>query len=481
MKQRMHHYIFFPVFFTIIFWTIAAWLIFAASCGWYGNQTAQRRAHVMMNMIRSYAGNEVQRSAVIASASRSEGREYVRNLMAQIRQELRNNSYSANLMVLDSDLEQTYVSENLQASAASEIQRQFKEQLLQAEGKESGEIYVSINENRWLVRLFSLNFPYSVRAQYFLVCVPILDLTYLLSSVKNLIFLIAVLCLGLCGGMVWFLGKRLSTPIEQLCRQTDQISQGNYASIDRSYPVMELEQLKTSFNQMSGKLKQAEEQNLHFFQNVSHDLRTPLAAISGYAQGIQCGVIKDPQKAAEIILSESMRLTDMVESLLTLSRVERREQPIHLIPVNLREYLEEKIELLRRAADSKDLVLKEGDEALMVSLDPDLFARVLQNAVSNCLRYARTQVQVSFLSVKEGVEIWIEDDGPGFSSQDLAHLNQRFYKGEKGNWGIGISVICSLMEYMGGKARIGNLLPPRQGAFYHLLIPPQAQQEDTPS
>lgn len=176
-----------------------------------------------------------------------------------------------------------------------------------------------------------------------------------------------------------------------------------------------------------------------------------------------------------------MRLTDMVESLLTLSRVERREQPIHLIPVNLREYLEQKIELLRGAADSKDLVLKEGDEALMVSLDPDLFARVLQNAVSNCLRYARTQVQVSFRSVKEGVEIWIEDDGPGFSSRDLAHLNQRFYKGEKGNWGIGISVICSLMEYMGGKARIGNLLPPRQGAFYHLLIPPQAQQEDTPS
>ena len=475
MKQRMHHYIFFPVFFTIIFWVIAAWLIFVVACNWYGTHTAQRRAHSMMDMILSHAGSESKRAAIIESAPRAQGRAYLRELMSEIRKELRNGNYNANLIVLDSDMEQSYVSENLLPAEAEEIQRQVKEQLLKNETPETKELFLSIGEGRWLVRLFSLGFPYTVRSQYFLVCVPILNLTYLLSSVRNLLLLIALLCIGLCGGMVWFLGKRLSAPIEQLCRQTRQIGQGEFTPLDKPYPVEELEELKNAFNQMSEKLKLAEEQNLHFFQNVSHDLRTPLVAISGYAQGIQCNVIKDPQKAAGIILSESMRLTYMVETLLTLSRVERREQPVHLISVNLYEFLEQKLELLKGAVEQKELILKEGDESLNAVFDPELFARVVQNAVSNCLRYARAQVQVSFQAGKDGIEIRIEDDGPGFSPEDLAHLNQRFYKGSKGHWGIGIPIICSLMEYMGGKAQIGNRLPPHEGAYYQLLIPYREQ------
>lgn len=470
MKPRMHNYIFFPVFFVIIFWTITAWLIFVVACDWYGNHSAQKRAATMMDMVRSKAGEEAVLSEIQESASRAEGRAYIKEFMFDIREELRHNNYSANLIVLDSDLKQTYLSGTLHELTSDEIQRQFKELILQNKVGDNGDITVSVAENDWLIRYFSLGFSYTVRSQYFLVCVPIPDLTYLLSSVRKLIFLIAVLCVGLCGGMVWILGKRLSNPIEQLCQQTEQISQGNYEPIAKIYPITELEQLKTAFNQMGEKLKQAEDQNLHFFQNVSHDLRTPLAAISGYAQGIQCGVMKNPEKAAEIILSESMRLTYMVETLLTLSRVARGEQPLHLVSVNLEEFLEQELELLQGITDDKTLILEEGDESLAVLLDSELFARVLQNAVSNCLRYAQTQVRVSFGSGEDGVEIRVEDDGPGFSPQDLIHLNQRFYKGKNGNWGIGISIICSAMEYMGGKAKIGNLPPPRRGAVYRLIL-----------
>lgn len=470
MKHRMHSYIFFPVFLVIIFWTIASWLIFAASCGWYGNHTAQRRAAVMMRMIRAKAGDESVRARIQESDSPADQHVYVRDLMSDIGQELRSSNYSANLIVLDSGLEQVYASENLSPLAAKEIQEQVSGYILQNSVEDSGETRVSIAENDWLVRIFSLGFDTPVQAQYFLVCVPEPNLTVLLSSVKNLIFLIALLCVGLGGGMVWILGKRLSNPIEQLCRQTEEISQGKYEPIAGSYPVTELEQLKNAFNQMGEQLKQAEEQNMHFFQNVSHDLRTPLAAISGYAQGIQCGVVKEPQKAAKIILSESMRLTNMVETLLTLSRMERNEQPLHMVSVNLEEFLEQELELLRGAADGRDLILAKGDESLTALLDPELFARVLQNAVSNGLRYSKTQVRLSFQAREWGAEVLVEDDGPGFSPQDLAHLNQRFYKGEKGNWGIGISVISSAMEYMGGEAQMGNLAPPRQGAFYRLLL-----------
>ncbi len=132
--------------------------------------------------------------------------------------------------------------------------------------------------------------------------------------------------------------------------------------IREQYSVTEVENLKEAFNRMAEKLKDAEEQNHRFFQNVSHDLRTPLVSIAGYAQGIQCGVMKEPEKAAEIILSESLRMTNLVESILTISKMDNSELKLNRINIDMEEFLAEQTEILRGLADGKMLVMMEGME-----------------------------------------------------------------------------------------------------------------------
>ena len=94
----------------------------------------------------------------------------------------------------------------------------------------------------------------------------------------------------------------ISVPIQHLCLQIQRINGETDAQIQDSYSLNELESLKRSYNQMEEMIRRSEEEKRQFFQNASHDLKTPLASITGYSQGIVSNVIKDHQKAASIIL-----------------------------------------------------------------------------------------------------------------------------------------------------------------------------------
>lgn len=143
-----------------------------------------------------------------------------------------------------------------------------------------------------------------------------------------------------------------------------------------------------AFNQMGCQLKENEEQKKNFFQNISHDLRTPLASITGYAQGIQCDVMKDSRKAAGIILSESLRMTNMVESILTLTKIDQGELPLHIVEVELEEFLENMVEVLQGIACHCTTNLEERESPVCIQTDPELLGRIVQNIVANGIRYA---------------------------------------------------------------------------------------------
>ena len=115
--------------------------------------------------------------------------------------------------------------------------------------------------------------------------------------------------------------------------------------------------------------------------------------------------------------------------------------------------------------------VKRQQEDIRVSADPSLLEKAFQNVLNNCARYALSRVMVSLKREEDWAVICVEDDGPGLDENEIPHVFERFYKGSKGNFGIGLSVTRSAMEYMGGRVNARNRRPPCHGAEFQLLLP----------
>ena len=278
--------------------------------------------------------------------------------------------------------------------------------------------------------------------------------------------------IGLLMIFIFYLCARgITQPLAQLAKTSAWIGEGHFQTLDSPFSIKELELLRLSMNQMSEQLRQNELQQQHFFQNVSHDLRTPLMSISGYAQGIEQGVFKDPIPAASTILEESSRLSELVNQLLTLSRIEnisqtqKKKEPLALAPC-LQSYID-RYQCLARRHDLTLTVLP-FPQNLLVFGNKELLLQVVDNLLSNALRYARREIILRIDLKNEDVLLQVLDDGDGISEQDLPHLFDRCYKGKGGNFGIGLTIAKTASERMQGSLTADNR--PEGGAIFTLTL-----------
>lgn len=471
MGNRIHVRIFLPVLAAVIILSVEAWFAFSLTSDWYVEYTAEKKLTELMTMIENEAGEQYGEHTELEEQTEAEERESSKALLQSVRKNIREGEWEAGLMVLNSKRKQIYTDSSVEDG---ELYQFFADMLELKEMPVKTTIKIEAGRGECLARLFEVEAVSKVRARYFIGYVYVPDMSVLLIQTRNLMILIAAVCLFLMGAVVWLTARSIAAPLEDLCRRVDRIGQGQSAPVNGNYSLLELEKLKKSFNRMEERLGEAEEQNMRFFQNVSHDLRTPLVAITGYAQGIQCGVMREPEKAAEIILSESLRMTNLVESILTISKLDNHELKLRMVSIELEEFLEAQLEVLRGMAGGKVLEFPESGAGITVMADPELLARILQNVISNCVRYAKRKVEVCL--IREGVwaVVVVEDDGPGFMEKDLPHIFERFYQGEYGKFGIGLSIAQLGMEYMGGRIEAGNKKAPLHGAVYRLYFPGEA-------
>ena len=272
-------------------------------------------------------------------------------------------------------------------------------------------------------------------------------------------------------GVLWMVTVGITNPLERLCREANRIGEGSFDPIGESFDLKELESLRLTMNQMASKLEQSDIQQKTFFQNVSHDLRTPLMSIGGYAQGIEMGVFSDPKQAAHTIMEESMRLTSLVESLLTLSRLENGTTKPHLVPLKLETSIRQSMERMNGLAVQRGIrfIWNPGKEDGLVLADEMLMGKILDNLLSNALRYGKQQVEITEICQKGEVQIQIADDGPGIDPKDLPHIFERCYKGKGGNFGIGLAIVKAAIMGMGGRISAENRA--NGGAVFTLYLP----------
>ena len=153
--------------------------------------------------------------------------------------------------------------------------------------------------------------------------------------------------------------------------------------------------------------KEAERQQT-FFQNASHELKTPLMAIQGYAEGIQAGVM-DTDSAAEVILAESDRMTELVEELLDISKIDMGRQPLTLSETDIRELLYDGIRAVEPAAAASGITIAPDfpEEPIMVKCDDTQMRRAVTNILTNGVRYARSELRLTCRAYRRQVTIQI--------------------------------------------------------------------------
>ena len=214
--------------------------------------------------------------------------------------------------------------------------------------------------------------------------------------------------------------------------------------------------------------KEAERQQT-FFQNASHELKTPLMAIQGYAEGIQAGVM-DTASAAEVILEESDRMTELVEELLDISKIDMGRQPLTLSETDIRELLYDSIRAVEPAAAASGITIAPDfpEEPIMVKCDDTQIRRAVTNILTNGLRYARSELCLTCRPDKRNVIIQIQDDGDGIAEGDLPHIFERFYMGKSGKSGIGLALTKEIIHVHKGTIRAYN---GDSGAVFEIMLP----------
>jgi signal transduction histidine kinase len=198
---------------------------------------------------------------------------------------------------------------------------------------------------------------------------------------------------------------------------------------------------------MVGKrLETAEEAQKRFYENMSHELKTPLAAIRGYAEGMQSGVV-EPNRASRAIVRESERMSHLVEQILSLSRLEAGAVPIHRERVEVEDLVQDCLMpfegIVRTRRLDVELDLSPGN----VNADLELMEHALENIFSNAMRHAEHVVRVLF----DGRTLMVENDGDMPRPEDMAHLFDRFHVSEGGSTGIGLALAHEIVTQHGWK------------------------------
>ena len=206
-----------------------------------------------------------------------------------------------------------------------------------------------------------------------------------------------------------------------------------------------------------------------FFQNASHELKTPLMAIQGYAEGIPAGVM-DTASAAEVILEESDRMTELVEELLDISKIDMGRQQLALSETDIRELLYDSIRAVEPTAAASGITIAPDfpEEPVMVKCDDTQMRRAVTNILTNGLRYARSELCLTCRADKRHVAIRIQDDGDGIAEADLPHIFERFYMGKSGKSGMGLALTKEIIHLHKGTIRAYN---GDTGAVFEISFP----------
>lgn len=270
----------------------------------------------------------------------------------------------------------------------------------------------------------------------------------------------------------------IAGPVRALAAAARRIAGGHYAERVTVAAPNELGELAVSFNEMAGALEATERRRVQLVGDVAHELRTPLATLDGYLEGLEDGVIRPSEETWRLLRSEARRLTRLVDDLAELWRAEARQIPLRIEAVDVAAVASEVAVRFRPLAAARAVRLDLRVGNAVARADRDRVAQVLANYLSNALRHAPdgSAITVSASAGAGRVALAVADEGPGLAPDQLDAVFERFYRVDMarsragGGSGIGLAIVRALAVAMDGRAWAESR-GPGTGATFVLEMP----------
>lgn len=270
--------------------------------------------------------------------------------------------------------------------------------------------------------------------------------------------------------------KKLMRPLMDLNEELKKVKQRRFSDVKFIRAGGEIGSVARTVFDMAAELHRFNRVQKQFVQNASHELKTPLMSIAGYAEGIRDGVFEGEsmRKGLDIIMDESARLTKIVTEMTLLAKLDSEEDVYRTELVDLKDLIRETMERMNPLLVQKGLVMHpqtEEDGPVYVAADRDKLLQALLNVVSNAARYAAKNIYIRLSRDQEGwVRLAVADDGQGFDETILPYLFHRFVKGKDGESGLGLAISRAIVERSNGEIAARNNTG--GGAVITMTFPP---------
>lgn len=396
-----------------------------------------------------------QDSIIIENVINSSGQIDTTKVRQKIRDSLKKGVVESYYLVLSKDFSKVLYAKNSAGTETLEFKSQAMEQLkeklnksLIKNGYNETNFLIPLNDKEYMVDVMPLRGKNINSANAWIVLYTTVQSIHTLS---RSLFRVLLISMTITGVLALFFGiifaRSIAKPIIKLKIRAEMFSKRDFDTLVEIHTGDELEELGNTINKMAAELKEYDIAQKKFLQNASHELKTPLMSIQGYAEGIKDGVFDNNDQALDIITEESTRMKNIVEELIYLSKLETMEDFYKFKNESINDIIEKSIEKVNSIAVKNNIQINRMlYKDANLKADRDKFTQALINIIGNSLRYAKNEINVATLNDGKCFEIRINDDGEGFDQNDIVNVFQRFYKGKKGNTGLGMAITKVIVE-----------------------------------
>ncbi len=321
---------------------------------------------------------------------------------------------------------------------------------------------------RYFILMIVVGFLVTVIFQSSLIVIvdEIFKVKEILSVSQNRWILIGVIFTGfLIGGTTTILiSRRYFVPITKLSAEMRRVAQGNFdIQIQTKSKVKAIKEIYSDFNLMVKELNATETLQTDFVSNVSHEIKTPITAIDGYATLLQnSNATKEQQEYIDKILLNTKRLSELVGNILLLSKVDNKAIQTHQTAFRLDEQIRQSLVLLEPKWNQKKIEFDIDMDEIEYIGDEGLTIHIWNNLIDNAIKFSPLNglIEISLKKENDKTVFVIRDNGPGIPEEDITHIFNKFYqcdgshKGE-GN-GLGLSLVKNILTLSGGNITVKN-------------------------
>jgi signal transduction histidine kinase len=267
--------------------------------------------------------------------------------------------------------------------------------------------------------------------------------------------------LGLVIGIGVLLSHSLTAPLNKLAIAATRFAARDWNQRVRVHGAREIKQVATAFNQMADELQKQETLRRNLMADIAHELRTPLTVMQGNLSAMLDEMYPLNREEIATLYDETRLLARLVDDLRELALADAGRLPLNVSSVNLQEVLQTAATNFSIAADAQNVRVEQQNEKTLptVRADADRVAQVLRNLLANALRHTPEGGTITLGAIvqEKFVRVFVRDTGEGITTQDVAHIFERFYRGDKsrarttGGTGLGLAIAKAWIEAMGGQ------------------------------